>query len=70
MFGQINEKERARIRIVTRFYLACGENLEATKAFDKTVCKALDIEPEAEPPTFLTGQSRSASLISEIEGPP
>ena len=37
-----------------RFYLAYGEDLEATKAFDKTVCKALDIDPDAEPPTFLT----------------
>jgi hypothetical protein len=54
MSGQISEKERARIRIVTRFYLAYGEDREAAKAFDKTVCKALDIDPEAEPPTFLT----------------
>jgi hypothetical protein len=54
MSGQINEKERARIRILTRFYLGYGEDFEATKAFDKTVCKALDIDPEVEPPTFLT----------------
>ena len=37
-----------------RFYFAAGADLEAAKAFDETVCKALDIDPEAEPPTFLT----------------
>jgi hypothetical protein len=40
--------------MVTRFYIAAGQDLEATKAFEKTVCKALDIGPEAEPPMFLT----------------
>lgn len=54
MYDKLSQKKRARITTVTRFYVATGEDLEATKAFDKTVCKALDIDPEAEPPTFLT----------------
>ena len=54
MSDLLSQKERARIMTVTRFYTATGKDLEATKAFDKTVCKALDIDPEAEPPTFLT----------------
>jgi hypothetical protein len=54
MSGQINTKERARLATVMRFYIATGQDLEAAKAFDRTVCKALDIDPEAEPPTFLT----------------
>ena len=37
-----------------RFYLASDGDLEAANAFDRTVRKALDIDPEAEPPTFLT----------------
>ncbi len=37
-----------------RFYIATDQDLEATKACDRTICKALDIDPEAEPPTFLT----------------
>jgi hypothetical protein len=37
-----------------RFYIATGKDLEAAMAFDKTVCKALGIDPEAERPTFLT----------------
>jgi hypothetical protein len=54
MSDQLSQKKRARITIVMRFYVATGEDLEATMAFDMTVCKALDIDPEAEPPTFLT----------------
>ena len=54
MSNQLSQKMRARITIVMRFYVATDEDLEATKAFDKTVCKALGIDPEAEPPTFLT----------------
>ena len=54
MSDQLSQKNRARIMTVMRFYFAAGEDLEATKAFDKTVCMALDIDPEAEPPTFLT----------------
>jgi hypothetical protein len=54
MSDQLSQKDRARITIVTRFYIATGEDLEAAKAFDKTVCSALNIDPEAEPPTFLT----------------
>ena len=54
MSDQLSQKNRARILTVMRFYFAAGEDLEATKAFDKTVCKTLDIDPEAEPPTFLT----------------
>lgn len=53
-FDQLSQKQRARMMMVTRFYIAAGQDLEATKAFDKTVCKALDIGPEAEPPMFLT----------------
>jgi hypothetical protein len=40
-----------------RFSIATGEDLEATKAFDKSVCEALDIDPEAEPPLFRTDPS-------------
>ena len=54
MYDKLSQKKRARITTVARFYVATGEDLEATKAFDKTVCKSLDIDPEAEPPTFLT----------------
>ena len=54
MSDELSQKMRARITTVMRFFFAAGEDLEATKAFDKTVCKALDIDPEAEPPTFLT----------------
>jgi hypothetical protein len=54
MSNQLSQKMRARITTVMRFYVATDEDLEATKAFDKTVCKALGIDPEAEPPTFLT----------------
>jgi hypothetical protein len=54
VLDQLSQKTRARITTVMRFYFAAGEDLEAAKAFDKTVCKALDIDPEAEPPTFLT----------------
>ena len=52
--GQINTKERARIATVTRFYIATGQDLEAALAFDRNVCDVLEIDPEAEPPTFLT----------------
>lgn len=34
--------------------MATCNDLDATKAFDKTVCKALDIDPKAKQPTFLT----------------
>ena len=54
MSDQLSQKKRARIMTVMRFYLASDGDLEAAKAFDITVCKALDIDPEAEPPTFLT----------------
>ncbi len=54
MSDQLSHKQRARIMTVTRFYIATSQDIEASKAFDKTVCKALDIDPEAEPPTFLT----------------
>lgn len=54
MSDQLDQKARARITIVMRFYLATGEDLEAAKVFDKTVCSALDIDPLADPPTFLT----------------
>jgi hypothetical protein len=54
MSDQLSQKKRARITTVMRFYVATGEDLEATKAFDKTICKALDIDPDVEPPTFLT----------------
>ena len=54
MSDELSQKMRARTTTVMRFFFAAGEDLEATKAFDKTVCKALDIDPEAEPPTFLT----------------
>ena len=54
MSDELSQKMRARITTVMRFFFASGEDLEATKAFDKTVCKALNIDPEAEPPTFLT----------------
>jgi hypothetical protein len=39
---------------VMRFYVAIGEDLEAALAFDRKVCDVLEIDPEAEPPTFLT----------------
>jgi hypothetical protein len=54
MTDQLSRKKRARKTTVMRFYVTAGEDLEATKAFDKTVCKARDIDPKAEPPTFLT----------------
>jgi hypothetical protein len=54
MSDQLSQKERARVTTVMRFYLATGQDLEATKASDKTVCSTLGIDPEAEPPTFLT----------------
>ena len=54
MSDQLSQKKRARIMTVMRFYLASDWDLEAAKAFDRTVCKALDIAPEAAPPTFLT----------------
>ncbi len=54
MSDQLSHKERARITTVMRFYVATNEDLEATMAFDKTVCKALDFDPEVEAPTFLT----------------
>jgi len=54
MSDHIDENTRARITIVMRFYLASDRDIDAAKAFDKTVCKALDIDPEVDPPTFLT----------------
>jgi hypothetical protein len=42
---------------VMRFSIATGEELEATKAFDKSACEALDIDPEPEPPLFRTDPS-------------
>lgn len=51
---QHNRNTRARIAIVTRFYLATGKDLEAALAFDRKVCDVLEIDPEVEPPTFLT----------------
>jgi hypothetical protein len=54
MSGQINTKERARIATVMRFYIATGQDLEAALVFDRKVCDVLEIDPEAEPPTFLT----------------
>jgi hypothetical protein len=53
MSSQLSQKTHARITTVMRFCIATGEDLEAAKAFDKTVCKALDIAPEVKPPTFL-----------------
>ncbi len=47
----------APILTVMRFSIATGEDLEATKAFDKSVCEALDIAPEAESPLFRTDPS-------------
>ena len=54
MSDPLDQKAHARITIVMRFYLASDGDVEAAKAFDRTVCTALDIDPEAEPPTFLT----------------
>ena len=54
MPDQLSQKKRARVMTVMRFYLASDRDLEAAMDFDRTVCKALDIDPEAEPPTFLT----------------
>lgn len=54
MSSHLSQNTRVRIMTVLRFYVATGGDLEAAKAFDRTVCKALDIDPEAEPPTFLT----------------
>lgn len=57
MSDQLNLNQRARITIVMRFYFATGGDLEAAKAFDRTVCSALEIDPVADPPTFLTDPS-------------
>ena len=54
MYRQINTKERARIATMTRFYIATRQDVEAALAFDRKVCEVIDIDPEAEPPTFLT----------------
>lgn len=57
MPSELSQKARARITIVMRFYIATGQDLEAALAFDRRVCEALEIDPEAEPPTFLTDPS-------------
>lgn len=57
MSEQLDQNARARIAIVIRFYLATGQDLEAALAFDRKVCDALEIDPEAEPPRFLTDPS-------------
>ncbi len=54
MFDHLSQKQRGRIATVTRFYIATGQDLEAALAFDRQVCDVLEMDPEAEPPTFLT----------------
>lgn len=65
MSEQLERNKRARIAIVRRFYLATGQDLEATLAFDRRVCDVLEMDPEVDPPTFLTDTGEPYSSGAE-----